>query len=290
MSPRGERVVVVGRGKAGGSLLASLQAAGVDVVVVSARASGFDIKTRQRLEHPNTKTASRRLVPKRLQPTLVLLCVPDRVVSGIDVDVADDVLVCHVAGSLGLGALKAGRRGVFHPLASLDGKTPVPRGCLCAFDADDDDDAARLQRLAKRLGLSPCRVRDADRSRYHAGAVIAGNLATALLQLGIEQLEQAGVDSDVARVSLARLLASTAARSIRLPLDEALTGPVARGDDATLAAHLGAIDDAMTREVYRLLSGVLIDRVVRNPKGDERDDDDAVDKEALRRALGLGKR
>ncbi|MDP2340068.1 MAG: DUF2520 domain-containing protein [Deltaproteobacteria bacterium] len=232
-----------------------MQAAGVDVVAVSGR----------------------KPPKKKLAATLVLLCVPDREVGKVAVDVDDDVLVCHVAGSLGLAALSFKRRGVFHPLASLDGKLPVPRGCLCAFDAADDDDALRLQRLAKRIHLSPCRVRDADRARYHAGAVIAGNLATALLQLGIEQLVQAGVDVDVARVSLARLLASTAARSVARPLDEALTGPVARRDAETLAAHLAAIQDPTTQQVYRLLSGVLIDRVLRDPKGDDRDEDDVVD-------------
>jgi predicted short-subunit dehydrogenase-like oxidoreductase (DUF2520 family) len=255
-----ERVVVVGRGKAGGSLRASLLAAGVDVVAVSGR------------KPPKRKLAA----------TLVLLCVPDREVGNVAVVVDDDVLVCHVAGSLGLQALAFQRRGVFHPLASLDGKSPVPRGSLCAWDAADDDDAARLERLARRLRLSPCRVRDDQRARYHAGAVIAGNLATALLQLGIEQLQQAGVDVDVARVSLARVLASTAERSIERPLDEALTGPVARHDADTLAAHLAAIEDPTTKQVYRQLSGVLIDRLLPQPKGPRastpgRDEDDAVD-------------
>ena len=258
---RSERVVVVGGGKAGGSLRASLQEAGVDVVVVPGRA----------------------LPAAKLDATLVLLCVPDRVVGSARVDVDDDVLVCHVAGSLGRSALSAKRRGVFHPLASLDGKHPVPRGCLCAFDADDDIDAERLRRLAERIGLSPARVTDEHRARYHAGAVIAGNLATALLQLGVEQLQQAGVDVDVARVSLSRLLASTAQRCIERPLGEALTGPVARRDAPTLAAHLAAIDDPTTQQAYRLLSRVLIERVLATGgvEGDD-DDDKALLLDALR--------
>ena len=214
---------------------------------------------------------------RKVDATLLLLCVPDRVVGSVVVDVDDDVLVCHVAGSLGLSALTHRRRGVFHPLASLDGKQPVPRGCLCAWDVSDDDDGPRLQRLAHRIGLVPCRVRDEGRARYHAGAVIAGNLASALLQLGIEQLVQAGVDTDTARVSLARLLASTAARSIEQPLSAALTGPVARKDASTLATHLQAIDDDATRQVYRLLSQVLIERVLVAD-----DDDKALLGDALR--------
>jgi predicted short-subunit dehydrogenase-like oxidoreductase (DUF2520 family) len=138
---------------------------------------------------------------------------------------------------------------------------------LCAWDVDGDDaarvaaDAMVIQRLARRLHLSPCRVRDADRVRYHAGAVIAGNLATALLQLGVEQLVSAGVDVDAARVGLARLLASTAARAERDPLPLALTGPVARGDEGTVAGHLAALPPGRARDAYRLLTRVLIDDV-----------------------------
>ncbi len=254
-------MLIVGRGKAGGSLAASLRQAGVDVVVVKGRAS-----------------AQRRRT--KLDATLVLLCVPDRFLGDVIVDVDEDAIVCHVAGALGLAALSAlpeKRRGVFHPLASLDGRHVVPRGCLCAYDGSDDDVRARLVRLAKRIGLVPRRVEDQQRAGYHAGAVIAGNLATALLQLGVEQLLRAGVDEATARVSLARLLASTAERAVARPLPEALTGPVARRDAATLRAHLGAIDDDDARAAYRLLSRVLIERVLPRDTGPDGDGDSAGD-------------
>lgn len=242
--PKGksERVVVIGRGRAGGSLAASLRRARVPVRVVSGRAP-----------------------PRTLTATVVLVAVPDRYVGDVHVGVDDGCVVAHVAGALSLSSVRAQRRGAFHPLASLDGKTAVPRGCLCAIDADVDDDLARLTRLAERIGLVPRRVTDADRVAYHAGAVVAGNLATALLAQGIALLRQVGVDDDVARVSLARLLASTAARAEALPLAQALTGPVARGDAATVAAHLDALDARgagdVTAAVYRALTGVLVDDV-----------------------------
>ncbi len=242
MSIRGERVIVVGHGKAGGSLAASMRRAHIDVSVVSGR----------------------ELPKKKLDATLVLLCVPDRFIREMHVDVEEGCVVAHVAGAAVLTDVDAVRRGAFHPLASLDGVSPVPRGSLCAWDADDGDDDAgvRLRRLAKRLGLVAARVRDEDRAAYHAGAVIAGNLASALLQLGVEQLRKAGVDDDVARVSLSRLLASTAARSLAAPLSLALTGPVARKDAATLKKHAAVIVDVDAGAAYRLLSRVLIERVL----------------------------
>jgi len=91
--------------------------------------------------------------------------------------------------------------------------------------------------------------------------VIAGNLATALLHLGVQQLVAAGVDAEVARTSLARLLQTTAARALQAPLVHALTGPVARGDVDTVARHLAVLPPGPARDAYLLLTRVLVDDV-----------------------------
>lgn len=236
------RVVVVGTGKAAGSLLATLSSAGFAARQVSPRG-------------PNTLR----------DVDVVLVAVRDDVIGEVaaQLDVDGTTIVAHVAGSRGRGVLPSTvRRGVFHPLASLDGTTAVPAQTLCATDGDDDDIDHTLQRLAHALQLRPYRVRDDERVRYHAGAVIAGNLATALLQLGIEQLVAVGIDVDVARTSLARLLSSTADRAIAAPLSRAATGPVARGDVETVRKHLAVLDDdAGVALVYRRLSRVLVEQV-----------------------------
>ncbi len=238
---QGTRVVVVGTGKAAGSLMVSLAAAGVSARQVSSRG------------------------PLELRDVdVVLVAVRDTVIADVaaQLDVDAQVIVAHVAGSRGRVVLPSTvRRGVFHPLASLDGKTAVPTQTLCATDGDDDDVDAVLQHLARTLHLVPHRVRDDDRVRYHAGAVLAGNLATALLQLGIEQLVQVGIDVDVARISLGRLLLSTAQRAIDAPLAQAATGPVARGDIETVRKHLEVLDDDDVALVYRRLSRVLVQQV-----------------------------
>jgi predicted short-subunit dehydrogenase-like oxidoreductase (DUF2520 family) len=236
------RVVVVGGGRAAGSLLASLRRARV----------------------PARGVSSRGVVVIAGDVDVVLVAVADAAIAAVAsaLRLEGTPLVAHVAGSLGRDVLGAHRRrGVFHPLASLDGIAPVPAGCLCACDADNDGDEALLEDLARRLRLEPARVRDADRARYHAAAVIAGNLATGLLQLGVDELRRIGIDDDVARRALARLLESTATRAMQAPLARALTGPVARGDVDTVARHLAVLDDDTTRAVYRLLTRVLVERV-----------------------------
>jgi predicted short-subunit dehydrogenase-like oxidoreductase (DUF2520 family) len=177
----------------------------------------------------------------------------------------------HMSGAKGASVLAPllGRGcsvGTFHPLASLDGKHAIPRGTFIAIDTNGTharESERKLASLAKRMKLVPGTVRERDRVRYHAGAVVAGNLATALLHEGVELLVRSGVARDVARVSLARLLASTAHNAIARPLDEALTGPVARGDVATIAGHVALLDreDATLAALYRALSAVLVDDV-----------------------------
>ena len=247
------RVVVLGRGKAGGSLAASCIVAGVDVQLLSGRR------------------------PPRSLPAVdvVFLAVPDDALHAVAARTQQRLppsgpatLLVHLAGSLGSTVLPGPRVGVFHPLASLDGRTPIPFGSLCAWEASDARGARLLQQLAKAMGLVPARVRDADRARYHAGAVVAGNLSVALLRRGMDLLMAAGVPEAAARVALGQLLRSTAERAIDRPLGEALTGPVARGDIETIRRHLEVLDrePTDTNDLYRRLGRVLVEEVAAHDK------------------------
>lgn len=266
-----ETSAVLGLGKAGGALLASLALAGVPV---SARARRLDAL----LAHRGFPRAS-----------LLFLAVPDGALPAI----ADELararrspalrLVVHMSGARGLDALAplAGTAcvGSFHPLASLDGRSPIPAGTLVAWDVEAGArGAARaLPALARLIRCRPARIPDAERTRYHAGAVVAGNLPVALLAAGVRLLVEAGVPEGLARVSLARLLRSQAENAERRSLGEALTGPVARGDVDTITRHLALLDadEPALADVYRALSRALVD-VAPHPSGK---------KAALRRAL-----
>lgn len=237
-------VAIVGGGKAARALQRSLDAAGVRAVVVSSRDDVINVG----------------------DADVVFVAVVDDAISAVAGRVVGGAapLVAHLAGSVGVGVLPGTRRGAFHVLGSLSATQPLPSGAICAVDADRDDDRDALQALASTLGLMPVHIGEGQRAAYHASAVVAGNLATALLQLGVDLAGSVGIDDDVARVGLAQLLASTAARASTSPLPQALTGPVARGDVDTVRRHLEAIDatgDAALREVYVALSRVLVERV-----------------------------
>ena len=146
------------------------------------------------------------------------------------------------------------------PELALPRDTEVP-----AAVAGHPEAVAAATALAEKLGFTPFEV-TGDRALYHAAAVMAGNFATVLLGEASRILAQAGVPE----ADAPRLLAPLALTSIRNAADlgpgPALTGPVARGDEGIIGAHLRALQTGapMTRETYQVLLAAARDLRKRN--------------------------
>jgi predicted short-subunit dehydrogenase-like oxidoreductase (DUF2520 family) len=249
-----KRVAVLGLGRAGGSLVASLQDAGIHVVGARRahllKASALRDVEALFLAVPDDAIAdtARKLAPRKDLPRLVV----------------------HLAGSHGTAILDAlparVARGCFHPLASLDGERPIPPRTLLAVDASTKTATRALLALGARIGGTPRVIPSSWRVLYHASAVISANLAVALLDQGVRLLRDAGVEDALAREVLARLLRSQADNAIHKPLSRALTGPVARGDVGTVKRHVDALDARAPKlaALYRELSLILVDDVAKN--------------------------
>jgi predicted short-subunit dehydrogenase-like oxidoreductase (DUF2520 family) len=160
-------------------------------------------------------------------PDVVLLCVPDTAIS----DVARRLTpgrawVGHVSGATPLAALEPhARRFSLHPLQTFDrsGDPSQFDGAWAAVTGDTEDALAVARELAEILGLHPFDLADGDRTLYHAGAVFASNY--------LVTLQRAAVRLGVPAEGLAPLMT----RTIENGFD--LTGPIARGDWATVEAH-----------------------------------------------------
>ena len=111
----------------------------------------------------------------------------------------------------------------------VQGETSVIDG---AISAETDDGLARARWLAEVLGLRAFVISDADRTLYHAAAVIGGNFLVTLHQVATRLLAEAGAPPE-AIVPLMR-------RTIENEFD--LTGPIARGDWSTVVAHLDTLE------------------------------------------------
>jgi predicted short-subunit dehydrogenase-like oxidoreductase (DUF2520 family) len=178
---------------------------------------------------------------------IVVIATPDAVIADVSASVrpSETCVVAHLSGALGLDVLAPhSRRGSLHPLVSMpDASLGAARlrGAWMAIDGDP-----LMWDLAVLLDGRAFAVAAADRVRYHAAAAIASNHVVALLGQ-VERIADAiGVPAeafwDLARGAIDNVVA--------LGPGSALTGPVARGDWATVHAHLAALP-ADERAGYR---------------------------------------
>jgi predicted short-subunit dehydrogenase-like oxidoreductase (DUF2520 family) len=217
-------LVIVGRGRVGGSLARAAEAAGIEV-----RTAGSD-----------------EVVAASEGAGVVLLCVPDASIAATAADVPEGpAFVGHVSGAGTLNLLaEAAARGArafsLHPLQTFaDTETPVD-GTPAAIAGADHEALAFARELAETLGMRPFEVAEQDRSAYHAAAAMASNMLVALEESAAELLGRLGADE--ARELLAPLVLRTAANWAELG-PRALTGPIARGDQTTVDGHRAALQE-----------------------------------------------
>jgi predicted short-subunit dehydrogenase-like oxidoreductase (DUF2520 family) len=167
-------------------------------------------------------------------PQLVLLCVPDRAIAEVARGVRPGPWVAHVSGATPLAALDPHtRRFGLHPLQTFTRARGAEQldGAFAAVSAESDEARAAGTWLARTLGLEPFALADGKRAVYHAGAAIASNYLVTLRRAAGSLLSAAGAPPE----ALDPLMRRTIDNGFEL------TGPIARGDWATVDAHLDAI-------------------------------------------------
>jgi len=189
---------------------------------------------------------------------LLLVATPDAAISEVAhaVQPVEHAVVAHVSGSAGLRPLVTHqRRAVLHPLVALpDAERGAERLVGAWFGLAEEGDPLVAEVVASLRGRV-VHVAETEWARYHAAAVIASNHLVALLGQVERVAATVGAPME-AFLDLARgILADVAALGPR----DALTGPVRRGDLATVERHLDALPpeerpayEAMAHEAQKL--------------------------------------
>jgi len=214
-----ETAQVIGAGRAGSALAARLSERGVSLVEDGAE--------------------------------LVLVCVPDGAIAEVAAAVPAGPWIAHVSGATPLAALDPHtRRFALHPLQTLTRARGPEQldGAWAAISAETEEGLAQARALADLLGLRPFELADSARPLYHAGAAIASNFLVTIQRTAAELFEAAGAPPE----ALVPLMTRT------IENDFELTGPIARGDWATVDAHVRAIRESRPEleELYRVLAEV----------------------------------
>ncbi len=259
---------IVGVGRAGSALGRALQNAGHRVTAVHAVSQA----SRERAEAAFPDAEALDVPGVFAASDLVLLTVPDDVLSGLVVGVAtlDAVrpgqFVVHASGANGLGVLAPlARLGAIplalHPAMTLTGTSvDVQRlsGCPFAVTAPDGLQAI-ADALVVEMGGEPIWVPDAARPAYHAALSHAANHLVVLIADAMDVLDQAGVEHPA---RLLEPLTTAALDNVLRAGDAALTGPVSRGDAQTVEAHLAVLADSPALPAYVALARRTADRAL----------------------------
>lgn len=259
---------LIGAGRLGTTLAAALLEAGYHVNSVSTRSGNSPLTGVPATDDPQRVAG---------QCDLVFLTVPDGAIASTCASIAWSPRhrVVHCSGATGLLVLDSARAsgadvGCLHPLQSFPSRSPGPerfRGIFCGVEGTGPV-RELLHQMANDLGARAVSLDGVDRALYHAAAVTISNHVVALASAATRLWTLAGLPEASGREALAPLLQAAAGNVARLELPRALTGPVARGDVATVAAHLDALErEPELRELYRRLSAELL----RLPLGHDRE-------------------
>ncbi len=169
----------------------------------------------------------------------VLLCVPDAEIAGAAAHIAPGPLVGHCSGATGLDALAPHEAFSLHPLMTVTAEGAEFAGAGAAVAGSTPRALGLAVELARALGMRPVEIAERDRAAYHAAASIASNFLVTL-EAAAERIAGAvGVE----RAQLVPLVRATVENWARLGPERALTGPVARGDEATIERQRAAVDE-----------------------------------------------
>lgn len=258
-----DRLWIIGAGRLGLALGLRLRRAGaVDALVYSGRRA-------ESPDHPLFRGESiaryqQGLAPVPADATGILVAVPDDAIPDAveqlaAVDLPSHIPVLHASGSQSLDVLaplaaRGHAVGGMHALAAIaDAVEGADRLRGATFGVEGEGEARELAvRLVMACGGRVLFIRPGGKALYHAAAVFASNYAVALLSIAERLMDDAGIPAEDAQPALAALAAGAIENVAARGPVEALTGPVARGDAATVERHLARLSGA-ERDVYCLL-------------------------------------
>ena len=243
------RIAFIGAGRVGTALGMAFARAGWRVMAVASR----DEEHRRRFqEHVAGARAFADAHAVLDEAELIFLTVPDDAVAGAaaSLQLYSGQALVHTSGALPASVLAPAQAagtsiGSFHPLVSfaqLDQAVADLRGATVAVEGDESL-LPLLAELAESIGAQPVTLPEGGKSAYHAAAMMAAGGVIGLFDAIAQVAVLAGLDERTAVAVYAPLARQALANAERLGIDQALTGPLLRGDVGTVRGHIAILRD-----------------------------------------------
>lgn len=158
-------------------------------------------------------------------------------------------VVFHLSGALSSRELQACQEigasvASLHPVqnfASPEASIRQFEGTWCALEGDSA--ATRILRQAvAAVGGKLIAIAPHQKTLYHAGAVMACNYFVALLDVSLDILRTAGISREQGAALLTPILRATVDNVLEQGVDQAMTGPISRGDVEIIERHISELE------------------------------------------------
>jgi predicted short-subunit dehydrogenase-like oxidoreductase (DUF2520 family) len=265
---RSPRIAIMGTGKLGTALAVSLRSAGYSITEIVSRAGK---SSRQRAAALSRRVGARASIlgENSLDAELVWLCVPDGAISSCAKLMAklrvEGKVVLHSSGALTSDELnvlrkRGARVASVHPMMTfVTGETPALQGV--GFAMEGDREAVRVAKtIIAWLGGESFLIAKKDKALYHAWGTFASPLLTALLASSEEVAGAAGISRAMARRWMSPIVRQTIENYAKQGAARGFSGPIIRGDAATIKKHLQVLRRLpVARDVYLVLAQAAIE-------------------------------
>ncbi len=263
---------VIGCGRLGTSLAVFLSRQGF---VAKAFSSKSRESAQKACDHVGTGQVYDDPIEAAKACPLVFITTPDTVIEPVCEMIASkngfnkETVVFHLSGALSSSILVSAKSkmayvGSIHPLQAF---APYEMGQDSPFKGinisiEGDDVAVELgKEIVNALKANSFTIPTDAKTVYHASAVVASNYLVTLEHFALELLKAAGISEQNAYEILEPLIMGTLNNIKARGSVNALTGPVARGDDEIVSRHLEGIDKKLPQfsKLYRLLGSHTLD-------------------------------
>lgn len=267
-------VSIIGAGRVGRTLGKRLRELGWRIGAVVTRSAA---KSRAAVRAIGGGTPHAGLTRQALGADVILLTTPDgalksvaRTLARMGGEECRGKVVLHTSGALDRSVLAAlARRGAatgsLHPMQTFSGRgVPHLEGII--FAVEGDRRAQRVaQGIARALGGVPVTIEGRHKPSYHAAGALVASQALGLVEAATQMLMKLGFTRRRAVQALLPLMRQMLDNFERLGPKAAWTGPISRGDYATVKKHARALKDyprefLQSYAALALLSGRVLSR------------------------------
>ncbi|PAU95518.1 hypothetical protein CK503_00185 [Aliifodinibius salipaludis] len=245
-------ITIIGVGRLGNSLAKALSAAGIPIKSLYNRTAN---KAQKLAADLNINVSGSFPSDDHELGDLIFITVADGAIEGVAhrlADITEDFsakTIVHCSGNESAIILadlksKGGSIASFHPLQTFTGYSEPSDFEEIYFSLQGNKSAfPQLKEVAKRLGAETLEVTEDQKSHLHVAAVLASNYLNTLLDAAVETASASGLAPKKAKKALMPLVKTTLQNIEDQSFEDALSGPIKRGDLQTVEHHLDLLKD-----------------------------------------------